>query len=41
MRDISLSLNIKAQLCKIEKKKTFLNPFKANPELPTTMTNDP
>lgn len=40
MRDISLSLNIKAQLCKMEKK-TFVLVHKANPKLPTTMTNDP
>ena len=41
MRAISLSLNIKALLCKIEKKKPFVLVHKANPKLPTTMINDP
>ena len=44
MRAISLSLNFKPQLCKIELKKknntSFVFVHKANPKLPTTMTND-
>lgn len=45
MRAISLSLNFKPQLCKIElkkknKKTSFVLAHKANPKLPTTMTND-
>ena len=44
MRAISLSLNFKPQLCKIEFKKkqktSFVLAHKANPKLPTTMTND-
>lgn len=41
MRAISLSLNFKPQLCKIGKKKiSFVFAHKANPKLPTTMTND-
>ena len=46
MRAISLSLNFKPQLCKIELKKkkqkntSFVLVHKANPKLPTTMTND-